>query len=379
LFEMLEGNPIAGGWKDGHVREALDLCLACKACKTECPVNVDMAAYKAEFLSHYYQSRRRPMSAYTMGLVYWWARAASKVPRLVNWAGRTPPFSTIAKIASGMSPERKFPRFAGRTFTSVRRSQSSTPADVILWPDTFNNHFHPEVLHAAFNSLRRLGYNVKVPNRSLCCGRPLYDFGFLRTAKDVLLEILHVLREDIRSGKPVILLEPSCASVFRDEMLNLFPNNPDAIRLGRQTLLFSEFLNTKAPDAAFPQVHREALVHGHCHQKSLFGMDDEEKLLKRLGLDYELLDSGCCGMAGAFGFEDEHYDVSLKAGERVLLPRVREAPAETLIITNGFSCREQIAQAATRHSYHIAEILDMAFKVGIKDHRIAPSRPPQAA
>jgi len=220
---------------------------------------------------------------------------------------------------------------------------------------------------------------VKIPNRSLCCGRPLYDFGFLQTAKDLLLEILNVLREDIRSGKPVIVLEPSCASVFRDEMLNLFPNNPDAVRLGRQTLLLSEFLNNKAPDAALPQIHRAALVHGHCHQKSLFGMDDEEKLLKRLGLDFELLDSGCCGMAGAFGFENEHYDVSLKAGERVLLPRAREAPAGTLIISNGFSCREQIAQAGGRNSYHIAEILDMAFKVGIKDHRIAPSRPPQAA
>src|SRR5438045_3847137 len=156
LFEMLEGNPLTGGWKDEHVREALDLCFACKACKSECPVNVDMAAYKAEFLSHYYEGRVRPRPAYTMGWIYWWARAASHAPRLVNWAARTAPFSAIAKMVSGMSPERTMPKFAARSFTSVRRRDALKAGSVVLWPDTFNNYFHPEVLHAAFNSLRRL-------------------------------------------------------------------------------------------------------------------------------------------------------------------------------------------------------------------------------
>jgi Fe-S oxidoreductase len=250
---------------------------------------------------------------------------------------------------------------------------------VILWPDTFNNHFHPEVLHAAFNSLRRLGYDVHVPQRSLCCGRPLYDFGFLPAAKNLLLEILETLREEIRAGKPVIVLEPSCASVFRDEMPNLLANNSDAMRLRQQTFLLSEFLQKHAAETILPRLTHKALIHGHCHHKAIFGMDDEEKVLQRLGIDYEILDAGCCGMAGAFGFEKEHYDVSLKAGERVLLPRVREAAQDTLIITDGFSCREQIAQATRRPARHLAEIVDMAFKVGTKDHRVAPERPPRAA
>jgi FAD/FMN-containing dehydrogenase/Fe-S oxidoreductase len=370
LFEMLEGNPLMDGWHDTHVREALDLCFACKACRSECPVNVDMAAYKAEFLSHYYDRRLRPLSAYTMGWIYWWARAASLAPRLANWAARTFPLNRLAKIGAGMSSERTIPKFASRTFSSVRRSASKKRGDVILWPDTFNDHFYPHVLHAAFDSLRRLGYSVQIPQQSLCCGRPLYDFGFLAMAQNRLLEILRVLREDIRAGKPVIVLEPSCASVFRDEMMNLFPDNADAAMLSRQTFLLSEFLEKKSAHEALPQLKRVALVHGHCHHRSVFGMEAEEKVLGRLGLDYELLDSGCCGMAGAFGFEKEHYDISMKAGERVLLPRVRQAPPGTLIMTNGFSCREQIAQGTGRHAYHLAEVLDMAFKFGRRDDRL---------
>src|SRR5207237_10351376 len=284
----------------------------------------------------------------TMGRIYWWARAAMAAPRLINWAARTRPLSAIAKLVSGISPHRTIPKFATTTFTSVRRLKNTKPADVILWPDTFNDHFHPNLLHAAFNSLRRLGYQVQIPQRSLCCGRPLYDFGCVEAATNLLREIIATLRYEIRAGKPLIVLEPSCASVFRDEMVNLFPQNYDAIRLSRQTVLLSEFLQKEAADIRLPQIHRSALVHGHCHHKSIVGMDDEEKVLKGLGLDVEMLDAGCCGMAGAFGFERGHYDVSMKAGERVLLPRVREAAEDTLIITDGFSCREQIAQGTGR-------------------------------
>jgi len=297
-----------------------------------------------------------------MGWIHRWAQLASNAPRLMNWLGRTVPFSTIAKLGSGMSFERQFPRFATRTFSEVRATRKTEDGDLILWPDTFNDHFHPDVLHAAFNSLRRLGYRVQVPRGSLCCGRPLYDFGFLSSAKGLLLEILNVLRDDIRSGKPVIVLEPSCASVFRDEMIALLPQNSDAIRLSHQTFLLSEFLQKHNERVVLPQLGRSALVHGHCHHKSIFEMTDEEKLLERLGLDYELLDAGCCGMAGAFGFERDHYEVSIQAGERVLLPKVREAAEGTLIIADGFSCREQIAQCTNRRATHLAEVLDMAFR-----------------
>lgn len=311
----------------------------------------------------------RRVSGYSLGWIHRWAQLASHSPRLLNFLGRTRPFSSVAKLFSGMALARAFPEFAAKTFTSIRSNRTTTDGDVILWPDTFNNHFHPEVLHAAFNSLRRLGYRVQIPRRSLCCGRPLYDFGFLGRAKDLLREILGVLRDDIRAGKPVVVLEPSCASVFRDEMINLFPQNSDAIRLSNQTFLLSEFLAKKEPSVALPQLPLRALVHGHCHHKSIFGMDDEKKLFERIGFDAEIVDAGCCGMAGAFGFEADHYDVSLKAGDRVLLPRVREAEAATLIVTDGFSCREQIAQCTNRRARHVAEVLDLAFKAAANERR----------
>ena len=365
LFEMLEGNPLKEGWRDEHVKEALDLCLACKGCKGDCPMQVDMATYKAEFLSHYYENRLRPRHAYSMGLIYWWARIAALMPAIVNFFTQMPLMSTALKRLGGIAPQRRIPVFAPQTFKQwfrTRAPRNEGNAKVILWPDTFNDHFFPEVCRAAVEVLEAAGFHILVPDQSLCCGRPLYDFGMLDTAKRLLREILDGLRPEIEAGIPVVGLEPSCVSVFRDELTELFPNDEDAKRLSARSYLLTEFLEQFVDDYRPPPLKRKAVVHGHCHRKALMGLNDEKNIFAKLGLEYELLDSGCCGMAGSFGFEDGHYDVSMKVGELVLLPAVRRAPKDTLIIADGFSCREQIRQATDREALHPAQVLQLALQ-----------------
>jgi Fe-S oxidoreductase len=236
---------------------------------------------------------------------------------------------------------------------------------VILWPDTFNNHFHPTTAQAAVEVLESAGFQVHVPEQNVCCGRPLYDYGFVAQAKIYLRRILSGMQNEIRRGYPIVVLEPSCCSVFRDELLNLFPNDEDAKRLSQQTFLLSEFLAKHAPGYEPPKLKRKALLHGHCHHKAIMRMEDEKAILQKMGLDLEEPDTGCCGMAGAFGFEDgEHYDVSMKCGERVLLPAVRDVSNETLIIADGFSCREQVKQSTDRTPLHLAQVIQMAIRDG---------------
>ena len=374
LFEMLEGDAIGkDGWQDEAVKDALDLCLACKGCKNDCPVNVDMATYKAEFLSHYYEEKTRPRHAYAFGFVNKWANLASYIPLVANFFTSAPLLRNVAKLTAGVAPERSVPQFAPQTFRDwfVERSPKSrvqspkSKPEVILWADTFNNHFHPTTAQAAVEVLEAAGFRVKVPRQKLCCGRPLYDYGFLDEAKVYLQKTLDALREPIQDGTPVVVLEPSCAAVFRDELVNLFPNDRDAKRLNGQTFLLSEFLVKHAKDFELPKLHRKALVHGHCHHKSIMGMDDEKEILKKMELDYELPDDGCCGMAGAFGFEKgDHYDVSIKCGERILLPETRKIAKDTLVITDGFSCREQISQTTDRNGLHLAQVIKMALDEG---------------
>lgn len=363
LAEMLRGEIIHDGWRNEEVREALDLCLACKGCKSDCPTHTDMASYKAEFLHHHYLGRLRPVQAYTMGLINRWARLASVAPRLVNLLTHTPGLARLIKFAGGVAQQREVPKFARRTFRkwfSRRRATAPGPRGrVILWADTFNNHFQPGSAAAAVEVLEALGYTVTVPQKQLCCGRPLYDFGMLDSARNHLKEILNTLQDDIRAGVPIIGLEPACLSVFRDELLNFFPDDVLAQRLSRQSHLFSDFLmNISDWDA--PQLGGEALVHGHCHQKSVFGMAAEMALLKRLGIHARTVESGCCGMAGAFGFNPKHYEVSVKAGESALLPAVRAADEHTMIIASGYSCREQISQLTERNALHVSEVVALA-------------------
>ena len=368
LFEMLQGEAITEGWRDEHVHESLDLCLACKGCKGECPVSVDMATYKAEFLSHYYEGRLRPVNAYALGLVYWWSRLASRAPGVVNFFTQTPILRDAMKSAANVAPERSIPAFAPKTFKQWFHERGPRNLDkppVLLWPDTFNNHFYPETAQAAVEVLEDAGFRIEIPQQSLCCGRPLYDFGMLRLARRQLRQILDALRPYVRGGVPIVGLEPSCVAVFKDELTNLFPNDEDARRLNEQTFIFSEFLEKKAEDYQPPKLGRKAVVHGHCHHKAIMGMSDEEKVLAKLGLDYEVLDSGCCGMAGSWGYEKgDHYEVSMKAGERVLLPAVRSADKDALIVTGGFSCRSQIEEATDRRALHVAQVMQMALRNG---------------
>ncbi len=366
LFEMLQGDPLAGGWRDEHVKEALDLCLSCKGCKGECPVNVDIATYKSEFLSHYYDGRLRPRTAYASGLIYWWARMASTVPETANFFTQTPGLSKLAKLAAGYSQQRHIPPFAPQTFKqwfARRERRNEDKPEVILWADTFNNYFTPNVAKAAVEVLEQAGYRVRVPRQSLCCGRPLYDYGMLNLAEKLLHQILSTLKPAIQRSLPVVGLEPSCVTVFRDELTNLIHGNEGAKRLQQQTYTLSEFLERRA-NYRPPQLKRCAVIHGHCHHKSTLKFDDEETVLKKMGLDYEILDSGCCGMAGAFGYEAEHYDVGIKCGERVLLPAIRNAPRDALIVADGFSCREQILQQTQRRGMHLAQVLQMGLHEG---------------
>ncbi|HWB28004.1 MAG TPA: FAD-binding and (Fe-S)-binding domain-containing protein [Chitinophagaceae bacterium] len=364
LFEMMEGDVVTHGWKDKNVKDSLDLCLACKGCKSDCPVNVDMATYKAEFLAHYYKGRLRPPAAYAFGWIYWWSRLASLIPRTVNFFLHLPVLSNVIKALAGITQQRDLPKFATYTFRqwfNARTKKNVALPPVILWADTFNNYFLPQTLAAGVEVLEAAGFRVIIPGKSLCCGRPLYDFGMLNTAKRMLVEIMEALKTGIENDIPVVGLEPSCVAVFRDELVNLFPNNEDAKRLKKNVYTLAEFLTKKAPEFVIPPLERKALVHTHCHHKSVLSTDADKKLLRKTGLDFNILDTGCCGMAGYFGYDTgDHYDLSVKAGERVLLPAVRNAGKQAVIIADGFSCREQVEQETGRKAMHFAQVLQMA-------------------
>jgi FAD/FMN-containing dehydrogenase/Fe-S oxidoreductase len=364
LFEMMRGEVLEDGWRSEEVFDALDLCLACKGCKNECPVRVDMATYKAEFLAHYYEGRLRPRQAYALGLIMHWARLASRAPRLANFLADNP----LGKRLAGMAPERTPPKFADEPFTSWFARRGGTLAgdkrQILLWPDTFTNYFQPEVARAAVEVLEAAGCSVALPRGHLCCGRPLYDFGMLKLARRQLEQIVERLRPEIRQGIEVVGLEPSCVDVFRDELLNMLPHDEDAKRLSKQTFSFVEFLTDRLDWQPPTLSNVQAVVHGHCHHRAAEKtMSHDSELLDRLGLDYEILDTGCCGMAGSFGYHaGRRYDVSVAVAEHTLLPKLKQTPESTLVIADGFSCRGQIDQLAGRQALHVAQVVQRALR-----------------
>jgi len=369
LFELLQGELLQDGWNDEHVKKSLDLCLSCKACKSECPANVDVATYKAEFLSHYYERNRRPLRAYAFGVINQWARWASLAPAVANFVSHAPGFRHLLGLILGLAPQRRIPRFAHLNFRRwaqrvrpalFEKAPGSKKREVLLWIDTFNNYFHPETSRAALDVLEHAGFTVKCPQDVLCCGRPLYDFGMLAEAKRYLKKTMDVLGAEIDAGLPIVVLEPSCASVFRDELRTLLPHDARASRLRQQVFLLSQFLVKHAPGYEPPQLSAKILLHGHCHHKALMKMNDEESLLRHTGAELECPDTGCCGMAGPFGFERDKFAIAQAIGERVLLPAVRSARPETIVVADGFSCREQIRQSTGRTTMHLADLLRSA-------------------
>jgi FAD/FMN-containing dehydrogenase/Fe-S oxidoreductase len=362
LFEMLQGDVITDGWRSTAVRDALDLCLACKGCRSDCPVNVDMATYKAEFMHHHYKRRLRPLSHYSMGWLPLLARIAAVAPRPINALAHTPGLTTALRAAGGIDQHRDIPRFAPERFTRWFRRRTATGqhrhGTVVLWPDTFTNNFDPHIAKAAVAVLEDAGFEVQVPQRTVCCGLTWISTGQLDVAQHVLRRTLDVLAPALRSGTPVVVLEPSCAAVFRSDLPELLYGDEDAHRLSQQTRTIGELLAERAPEWRPRHQDGNAIMQPHCHQHAILGVDKDHEFLDRAGLSTEILDAGCCGLAGNFGFESGHYDVSVKCAEDKLMPKVRDADAATTVIADGFSCRTQISHLAPeRTPRHTAEVL----------------------
>jgi FAD/FMN-containing dehydrogenase/Fe-S oxidoreductase len=382
LWEMLSGALRDEGFQSRAVHEALDLCLSCKACKTECPVQVDMATYKSEFLAQRYKGRLHPLHHYIFGFADRLARYGALAPALTNAILTGPLTSPLIKRIAGVAQERQLPRLAPKTFQQSRNSSETlvqkaagapgpspsgtreTTTDdqqqaVLLWPDTWNNYYHPQSLQAAETVLSLAGFRVETPRGHICCGRPLYDFGLLSAARSYLAQVLRRMAPQIEAGLPFIFLEPSCASVFKDELLELFPSDPLAKRLSEQVWLFADFLAARAPGFVSGRLDgAHILLHGHCHHKAVFGGPGNEiALLRQAGAAVELIQAGCCGMAGPFGFEAGKFEVSKTIANQGFLPAVQSAGPTTIVVADGFSCREQLDQLAHVQALHFAEVL----------------------
>ncbi|MBL1104067.1 FAD-binding protein [Streptomyces sp. 5-8] len=380
LFEMLDGHAdsaIADGWRSTAVHDALDLCLACKGCKSDCPTGVDMATLKAEFMSHHYAGRMRPMAHYSMGWLPLWARLSRTAPSLVNSALHAPLLARLGKRLAGIDEARPAPVFAEESFVQWWRARGRAepdPADprtVVLWPDTFSNFFHPAIAKSAVRVLEDAGFRVTVPTEPVCCGLTWISTGQLPVAKKVLTRTLEVLRPHLEAGTPVVVLEPSCAAVFRADAPELMPGDQDVSRLAAQTRTFAEQLVHHAPDGwRPPQLARQATVQTHCHQHAIMKFDADRELMRRAHLDAEVLDEGCCGLAGNFGFERGHHEVSMAVAEQGVLPAVRGAAPDSLVLADGFSCRTQIEQGGTgRRALHLAEVLALALDGNLPSDR----------
>ncbi|MFC5219554.1 FAD-binding and (Fe-S)-binding domain-containing protein [Streptomyces coerulescens] len=395
LFEMLGGHgdsPVTGGWRSTEVRDALDLCLACKGCKSDCPTGVDMATYKAEFLAHHYAGRPRPAAHYSMGWLPLWARLSRFAPALVNNALRAPGLARAGKWLAGVDGARQAPVLAEESFLQwwqARGSDAADPADertVVLWPDTFSTYFHPSVATSAVRVLEDAGFRVAVPTEPVCCGLTWISTGQLTVARKVLRRTLDVLRHYLEAGTPVIGLEPSCTAVFRADAPELMPADQDVQRLAGQFRTLAEHLVHHAPDGwQPPALSRRATVQTHCHQHAIMKDEADRELMRRAHLDADILDEGCCGLAGNFGFERGHHEVSMTVGELGVLPAVREAAPGNVVLADGFSCRTQIEHGDTgRRALHLAEALALGLDGALPAHqpeRLArrPVEPSRAA
>ncbi|WP_030828422.1 FAD-binding and (Fe-S)-binding domain-containing protein [Streptomyces hygroscopicus] len=451
LHEMLAGEVVQDGWRSEEVRDALDLCLSCKGCRSDCPVEVDMATYKAEFLHHHYQGRPRPAAHYSMGWLPVWLRAASllRAAPVLNALSGVSPLAALAKRMGGIAPERDIPELAGEPFTRwwrqrVRAAARDTgpgpgpgrpgrphgsepgrhgrlpagadrapgapagpggltgsggsaglrgsvgPGDaagsgdaagqrrsaglrdlagsgdagqgagrgrtVVLWPDTFTNHLSPSVGRSAVAVLEAAGLRVVVPPKPVCCGLTWVSTGQLDRARTVMRRTLDVMAPALDAGLPVVGLEPSCTAALRTDLPELLTTDPRAARLAESVSTFAQALERYAPDWRPPRIDRPVVGQTHCHQHAVLGDAAERRLRERAGLT-GALSGGCCGLAGNFGFEEGHYEVSAACAEEQLLPSVRAAEPGTEVLADGYSCRTQLNQLAGRKGRHLAEVL----------------------
>ncbi|PWI16310.1 FAD-binding oxidoreductase [Streptomyces sp. Act143] len=376
LHEMLAGEVVTDGWRSEEVREALDLCLSCKGCRSDCPVEVDMATYKAEFLHHHYAGRRRPAAHYAMGWLPVWLRAVARTrtAKVVNALAAVRPLASAARRLGGIAPERRLPRLAERTLTrwwARRPAPAGTGPRVVLWPDTFTEHLSPQVGQAAVRVLEAAGLTVLLPptlrpspsfapltarRGRVCCGLTYVSTGQLDRARTVMRRTLELMTPVLETDLPVVVLEPSCAAALRTDLPELLHTDPRAARLASRVLTFAEALERLAPDWTPPQVNRPAVGQTHCHQHAVLGDTPDRRLRAAAGLDGEL-SGGCCGLAGNFGFEKGHFEVSRSCAEEQLLPSVRQAPEGAVVLADGYSCRTQLEQLAGVRGRHLAEVL----------------------
>jgi FAD/FMN-containing dehydrogenase/Fe-S oxidoreductase len=352
------------------MRETMALCISCKGCKRECPTGVDMARMKIEFLHHYRQrhelSRRDRLIAYLPR----YAAYASRIAPLLNSRNRMPSLARLGERLFALSASRKLPEWASRPY---RGRSSGTGREVVLLVDTFNRYFEPENARAAERVLARAGYRVVSPDpasgRPLCCGRTFLAAGLVDEARHELKRMLDALAPHAAAGTPIVGLEPSCLLTLRDEFPAILPGMPTKA-LAERAQLFEEFVDSERTAGRFeltlaPMEDRTALLHGHCHHKAFDTLGTAVTALRLIpGLTVETFDSTCCGMAGSFGYEAEHYEMSLKIGELGVLPKMRSAPADTLLVACGTSCRHQIADIIGREAHHLVRILDYASASG---------------
>ncbi len=374
LRAWLSGKPTYPS--DDEVYAVLDLCIGCKACKAECPSAVDMNKIKTEWMAWYYEQHGLPFRNWLFGHIHHLNAVMAPFAPLANRVLHSTLFRRTLGRAIGIHPARTLPMLAPYTFTAWwRHHRPATPpsprGQVVLFPDTFITFNEPHIGEAAVRVLEALGYEVILAEDRVCCGRPLLSQGLLKEAQSHAARNVRLLKDYAQQEVPIIGLEPSCILTLRDEYPDLI-TDPAARTVATQCYTLDEFLArelTRGLSIPFKPPSHPVYLHVHCHQKALVGPEPTLAVLETLGVKAHLIDTGCCGMAGSFGYEVEHYDLSVRIAEERLLPALRNAPGDALVIANGTSCRHQMADLAHRHALHLAEFLAL----GLGDHDVSPA------